>query len=995
MDRIRLNLLCIATGLILIGLFSTAEAVAAQIAEVRISASADDAEEQSSGSIDITSSDLELIHEHSDQTVGMRFAGLNVPHGATITAAYIQFQVDETDVGGTSLKIQGEAGDDASAFAASDGDISSRDRTTAEVWWELTPWVTVGEAGPDQRTPNIAPIIQEVVNRDGWWDGNALVVIVTGVGKRVAESYDGDPGGAPLLSVEYVENQPPVAIIDAPATDIMITAGQSVSFSGTGKDPDGSQPLSFSWDFNGGASNLAIEDPGEISFDTPGIYTVTFTVTDGFGLTDTDQVMVSVTTGGGNLPPAVSAGPDQTISLFGSAILGGSVADDGLPTPPGAVDTTWRQLSGPGTANLSDSGAVVTTVSFSEKGNYLLELEADDGELTVSDQIAITVISGLNDLNPHPTPDVPRPNYLEPIIDPVFLTLVTRVTDAGQSIANPEGDPSLDGLVWGFETGHGYSSRVAWNADQSLLMMEKGVSGAVFLDGASYEPLFRRSTPGDVRWHPRDPEVLLYVNGHDHCVGAYEPRSELPLWERCFSGYDSFEWSDPGKGKPSIYGNIIPIRAQRSSDKHWVAFLYYVDSDTMSDEIDMSQFVDAGDAPDFVMSPLGDTVIIVGCILGHSGRCEAQLAVDVVTGLELWRDLNYHDPGHADEVVHVDGEQWRIGRSKEGVFDGHMIKRNFRTGSAVSLISYDGSHTSTRSIFAANDMAVITYHTSSSGSPLSDEIVGICLDGSCLERYAHTHRYDDLRYLGEGHASVSPFGDKIVFRSNWDQDQGPIDAYVIELGSTQSTNLTPNISITAPANSATFTEGTSIAFTGSATDAEDDNATLTSNLSWTSDLDGTIGSGGSFSTSTLSVGTHRITASVTDSGGLPGSATVSIAIGQLPGSVHIADLDGTSTNQGGTWTANVTALVSDSQDTPVTNATVSFSYTGRDVFGEDLLVTNESGTGILIITDIRKRTSDLTFSVTDIAHESLIYYPSANADAEGDSDGTTIVISKP
>ncbi|MCK4869424.1 MAG: hypothetical protein KAT39_15330, partial [Alphaproteobacteria bacterium] len=252
-------------------------------------------------------------------------------------------------------------------------------------------------------------------------------------------------------------------------------------------------------------------------------------------------------------------------------------------------------------------------------------------------------------------------------------------------------------------------------------------------------------------------------------------------WERCFSGYDRFEWSDPGKGKPSIDGNIIPIRAQRGSDGHSVAFLYYIDSDTRSDEIDMSVYVEPGDAPDFVMSPLGDTILIIGCLVGHTGRCVANLAIDVATKKELWRTSNYHDPGHADEAVDANGEQWRIGVSKEGAFKGHVIKRNFRTGESVSLIPYWGSHASTRGIAAGRDMAIVTYHNPPR-SPLRDEIVGVCLDGSCLERYAHTHRSSSREYLAENQGSVSPLGNKIVFRSNWDSASGPIDAYVVEVG---------------------------------------------------------------------------------------------------------------------------------------------------------------------------------------------------------------------
>ncbi len=85
-------------------------------------------------------------------------------------------------------------------------------------------------------------------------------------------------------------------------------------------------------------------------------------------------------------------------------------------------------------------------------------------------------------------------------------------------------------------------------------------------------------------------------------------------------------------------------------------------------------------------------------------------------------------------------------------------------------------------------------------------------------------------------------------------------------------NKPPTATITAPADGSTFIAGQTIAFSGTANDAEDGD--LTASLAWTSDLDGDIGSGGSFSTTTLLVGTHTVTASVTDIGGLPGSDVV-------------------------------------------------------------------------------------------------------------------------
>jgi len=100
--------------------------------------------------------------------------------------------------------------------------------------------------------------------------------------------------------------------------------------------------------------------------------------------------------GGGpvNQPPIANAGPDQTITLPAPANLDGTVSDDGLPNPPGSVTTTWSKLSGPGTVTFGNASAVDTTASFSTAGTYMLRLTADDGALSTSDDVTMTVSDG-------------------------------------------------------------------------------------------------------------------------------------------------------------------------------------------------------------------------------------------------------------------------------------------------------------------------------------------------------------------------------------------------------------------------------------------------------------------------------------------------------------------------------------------------------------------------------------------------------------------------
>ena len=81
-------------------------------------------------------------------------------------------------------------------------------------------------------------------------------------------------------------NLPPNGVINGPAANTTIYAGQAVYFSGSGNDPDNSGPLSYLWDFGGGTANQTVPEPASVIFNTVGTYTVTFTVTDALGKPD-------------------------------------------------------------------------------------------------------------------------------------------------------------------------------------------------------------------------------------------------------------------------------------------------------------------------------------------------------------------------------------------------------------------------------------------------------------------------------------------------------------------------------------------------------------------------------------------------------------------------------------------------------------------------------------------------------------------------------------
>jgi RHS repeat-associated protein len=167
----------------------------------------------------------------------------------------------------------------------------------------------------------------------------------------------------------------------------------TLTLQGTAADdglPEGST-LSVAWSKVGGPGAVTFGSAGSLdttaAFGTAGRYTLRLTVTDG-ELTAFDDVIVTVV--GQNKPPTVAAGPDQTVTLPGTAALAGQADDDGLPAGS-TLSLTWSVVSGPGTVGFANSRSAATTASFSVEGTYQLRLTASDSELNASDDLLVTV----------------------------------------------------------------------------------------------------------------------------------------------------------------------------------------------------------------------------------------------------------------------------------------------------------------------------------------------------------------------------------------------------------------------------------------------------------------------------------------------------------------------------------------------------------------------------------------------------------------------------
>lgn len=254
--------------------------------DIVVSASSDDAEQQAGGYFSLTSSDLELVVERASQKAGIRFNGVDIPRGIQVISAHIQFKVDETSSGAVFIRILGEAADNALTFSGAQ-DVFSRIETSTEISWLPADWALVGDAGPDQQTPNIAAVIQEIVNRQGWIAGNSIVILFDGSGQRVAESFNGDSAGAPRLHLEYFLSDQNAPTIDA-GPDQSITLPDVGILDGYVADAGLRVPpglVTTSWSQVSGSGTASFADASLIAttvgFSTAGTYELRLSASDG------------------------------------------------------------------------------------------------------------------------------------------------------------------------------------------------------------------------------------------------------------------------------------------------------------------------------------------------------------------------------------------------------------------------------------------------------------------------------------------------------------------------------------------------------------------------------------------------------------------------------------------------------------------------------------------------------------------------------------------
>jgi hypothetical protein len=781
------------------------------------------------------------------------------------------------------------------------------------------------------------------------YDGNGMRVsrttpdenqqFVYAANSNLLGEYDPDLGS--LYGKEYVylgaqliasvqENLPPTAHA---GSDQIITAGETVYLSGSfSTDPDDGI-ATYSWtQLSGPLVTLSSTNTVETSFESVGlaandVLIFELTVTDNNGLSSTDTVQIDILV---NFIPTISiTAPDDGSQFSRWDIIGFSATANDLEDGPQiSNDIVWSSNIN-GVFGYGSNKSSYLELSI---GTHIITASVTDSNNETSiDTITINVTNG----------------------DAPVLTIFNPIN--GQSFTTADG-VALSGTASDTESGN-LSNNIQWS---SSLDGALGTGGTIFGVYLSEGVHIITASVTDPSHHVTTKDVTITIT-------PYIPPPEVHL-----------DILTPASGATFTVGEQITFTGS--------AYDGYEDVTEWIDwESNLDGWLDWGETITATLSEGIHTITAYVLCEDGTSNCEEYLETSITVNVNAVTTntiptVSISSPTNGTQFTTTDSISFTgtASDTEDGTISSSItwsssLDGSIGTGANVSTSLSVGSHQVTASVIDSgglSDSQVVnitvveanTAPTVSISSPTEGASFtfgeNVTLSGSATDtedgdisvNIAWSSSRDGILGNGTGVLVSLSEGSHVITATVTDsgglQDSGVVNVTVT------SANTAPTVSITDPLSGAQYTFGDTVNLTASASDTEDGD--ISANVSWSSNLDGALGIGSTISPA-LSVGTHTITASITDSGSLNDSTVITLTINPVdqPPVVTI-----TSPTSGSSFdVSEVISFTGTATDNEDGNLSTGISWSSS--------IDGVIGTGASFSSNLSEGTHTITASITD------------------------------
>jgi len=732
---------------------------------------------------------------------------------------------------------------------------------------------------------------------------------------KVNDGTDDSEPVTATITVTLPPNNIPVA---NPGEDQTTYVNSTVELDGSASSDDDGDSLTYTWSLTspeGSSAELNFTNGAKPSFtvDIAGIYTVTLIVND--NKDDSDPVSVTITGLVNNLPIA-NAGPDQPdtgqadIYVEDTVTLNGSESSD---VDGDELSYQWSLVSGPSDVVLSDSTSVAPTFSAPATGDYEFSLVVNDGKQNSEpNSVVITVIT---------TNQNPVASITTPVDNTEFITTDTIALTG--SATDPE-DGALTGtaLAW---TLHAQVTCAALECETPIAECTGESCSFGSVEVGEYV----------VKLTATDSGGLVDLKSVNIIVTEAE-NSGVPTitfvdsLEKGLVAYYPFNGNANDESGNENHGTVNGATLVEDRDGN-------VDSAYSFDGVD--DFINLGNNESLDIP--GSMTVTVSVRFSDLVKLQYILSDFDVAGWASQGGL-------------------RIEQNKLGWYQGSDNTINQKIESSVDQLSevwYEvaiirNEATKMAKLYVnANEVGSVSYDGYSNVALQQFKLLGKSNDASGdyfngliddVRIYNRTLSWFDLQTLYKNDANLVPSpddqislcinahdeedgfltDDSISWSSDLDGELGAGECVVttfsageheitvtatdLDGNATSETNIIivnvlPEVTITSPENSTSYSTGATIDFQGMATDAEDGNISG-ENLIWTSSIDGELGNGESLS-AVLSDGVHDITLTAKDSANADSSNSIKVCVENLEcnSAIFVDNIDSYTADDWGSW----------------------------------------------------------------------------------------------